>query len=82
MPIDLRMSLRRHYTTFLAVLVTGIVLIMAANATAPTAPTVDVYLNCLMSVAGMIATYVLAPPDPSRRGERDQRPGATGDEAR
>ncbi|WP_055717703.1 hypothetical protein [Streptomyces torulosus] len=79
MPIDLRMSLRRHYTTFLAVLVTGIVLIMAVNGTAPT---MDVYLNCLMSVAGMIATYVLAPPDPSRPGDRDQRPGATGDETR
>jgi hypothetical protein len=79
MPIDLRMSLRRHYTTFLAVLVTGIVLIMAVNGTAPT---MDVYLNCLLNVAGMIAAYVLAPPDPSRPGDRDQRPGATGDEAR
>ncbi|MGJ5826694.1 hypothetical protein [Streptomyces ossamyceticus] len=79
MPIDLRMSLRRHYTTFLAVLVTGIVLIMAVNGTAPT---MDVYLNCLMSVAGMIAAYALAPPDPSQPGDRDQRPGATGDEAR
>ncbi|MEU6800012.1 hypothetical protein [Streptomyces neyagawaensis] len=79
MSIDLRMSLRRHYTTFLAVLVTGIVLIMAVNGTAPT---LDVYLNCLMSVAGMIAAYVLAPLDSSRSGDRDGQADATGDEAR
>ncbi|WP_329254480.1 hypothetical protein OG223_28445 [Streptomyces sp. NBC_01478] len=78
MPIDLRMSLRRHYMTFLAVLVTGIVLIMAVNGTAQ--PT-EVYLNCLLAVAGLVSGYALAPPEASRPGDPDQRPGVTESEA-
>ncbi|GGN02745.1 hypothetical protein [Streptomyces fuscichromogenes] len=79
MPIDLRMSLRRHYVTFLAVLVTGIVLIMAVNGAAQST---EVYLHCLLGVGGLIATYALTPPEPSRPSDPDQRPGMTEREIR
>ncbi|MEU8028668.1 hypothetical protein [Streptomyces sp. NPDC049099] len=78
MPIDLRMSLRRHYVTFLAVLVTGIVLIMAVNGTAQST---EVYLHGLLGVGGLIAGYVLTPPEPSRPGDPDERPGVAEGEA-
>ncbi|AOR34624.1 hypothetical protein BFF78_29440 [Streptomyces fodineus] len=78
MPIDLRLSLRRHYMTFLAVLVTGIVLIMAVNGTAQST---ELYLHCFLGVGGLIAGYALAPPEPSRPGDPDQRPGVTESEA-
>jgi hypothetical protein len=78
MPIDLRMSLRRHYMTFLAVLVTGIVLITAVNGTAQST---EVYLNCLLGVGGLVAGYALAPPEPSRPGDPDQWPGVAESEA-
>ncbi|MFD4507298.1 hypothetical protein [Streptomyces sp. NPDC058457] len=79
MPIDLRMSLRRHYVTFLAVLVTGIVLIMAVYGTTRST---EVYLHCLLGVAGLIAGYALAPPESPLPGDPDQRPGAAEREAR
>lgn len=72
MPIDLRKSLRRHYTAFLAVLVTGIVLIMAVNGPTYAA---ELYINSLLGVAGLIAGYVLAPPDPSRPTVPETGPG-------
>ena len=78
MPIDLRMSLRRHYMTFLAVLVTGIVLIMAVNGTAQST---EVYLDCLLGVGGLVAGYALAPSEPSRPGNPDLRPGVAESEA-
>lgn len=78
MPIDLRMSLRRHYVTFLAVLVTGIVLIMAVNGTAHST---EVYLNCLLGVGSLVAGYALALPEPSRPDDPDQRPGVAESEA-
>ncbi|MGW1982365.1 hypothetical protein ACWCPJ_07880 [Streptomyces collinus] len=82
MPIDLRTSLRHHYMTFLAVLVTGIVLITAVNGITPST---QLYLDCLLGVGGLLAGYVLAPPDPSRPGDAAQpsdaarRPGRIGD---
>jgi hypothetical protein len=78
MPIDPRMSLRRHYMTFLAVLVTGIVLIMVVNGTAQST---GVYLDCLLGVGGLVAGYALAPPEPSRPGDPEGRSGVAESEA-
>ncbi|KUN89825.1 hypothetical protein AQJ66_01755 [Streptomyces bungoensis] len=66
MPIDLRVSLRRHYVTFLAVLVTGIVLIMGINGAGQSTA---LYLDCLLGVAGLLAGYALAPPERSGPGD-------------
>lgn len=58
MPIDFAASLRRHYVTFLAVLVIGIILIIMRHGTSRSAA---VYLDCVLGVAGLISGYVLAP---------------------
>jgi hypothetical protein len=78
MPIDLRVSLRRHYMTFLAVLVTGIVLIMAVNGTAQST---EAYLHGLLGVGSLVAGYALAPPEPSRPGDPEGRSGVAESEA-
>ncbi|MFF9156124.1 hypothetical protein ACF1AB_28295 [Streptomyces sp. NPDC014846] len=79
MPIDLRTSLRHHYMTFLAVLVTAIVLITAVNGITPST---QLYLDCLLGVGGLLAGYVLAPPEPSRPGDPAQPSGPAESAAR
>ncbi|MEU1074719.1 MULTISPECIES: hypothetical protein [unclassified Streptomyces] len=58
MSIDFAGSLRRHYSSFLAVLVTGVVLIIAWGGTSPSTA---VGLNCVLGVAGLVSAYALAP---------------------
>ncbi|MFI1567192.1 hypothetical protein ACH4ZX_29805 [Streptomyces sp. NPDC020490] len=58
MLIDFAASLRRHYLTFLAVLVIGVVLVIACHG--PSQSTA-VYVDCVLGVAGLIGTYALAP---------------------
>lgn len=58
MPSDVAGSLRRPYSAFLAVLVTGVVLIIAGGGTSPYTA---VCLDGLFGVAGLISAYALAP---------------------
>lgn len=69
MPIDFAASLRRHYLTFLAVLVVGVVLIIACHGTPQSAA---LYVDCALGVAGLVSAYALAPAAPpgGRRGGR------------
>ncbi|WHM40723.1 hypothetical protein [Streptomyces sp. BPTC-684] len=62
MPIDFAASLRRHYSTFLAVLVTGVVLIIARGGTSQSTV---IALDCALGVARLVSGYVLAPAPPS-----------------
>ncbi|MFD9564227.1 hypothetical protein [Streptomyces sp. NPDC059994] len=62
MPIDFAASLRRHYLTFLAVLVIGVVLIIVLGGTSP--PTA-IALDCALGVAKLVSGYALAPAAPS-----------------
>lgn len=61
MPIDFATSLRRHYLTFLAVLVIGIVLISVCDGGSGAAA---FYVDCALGVAGLLSVYALAPGAP------------------
>ncbi|MFC5632338.1 hypothetical protein ACFPZJ_00720 [Streptomyces bullii] len=53
--------LHRHYAAFLAVLVTGVVLITAGQ---EVSESTALYVECLLGVAGLLTSYVLTPPTP------------------
>lgn len=61
MPFSLRGVLHRHYATFLAVLVTGVVLIAAGGGASESTA---LYVECLLGVAGLLTSYALTPPAP------------------
>ncbi|MEU4346115.1 hypothetical protein [Streptomyces sp. NPDC023838] len=61
MSLDVAVSLRRHYSTFLAVLVTGVVLIIACGGTSLFTATC---LECVFAVTNLISAYALAPEGP------------------
>ncbi|MFK8909069.1 hypothetical protein [Streptomyces sp. YS-3] len=62
MSMDIAGSLRRHYSTFLAVLVTGVILITLGGGTSPYT---TIWLNCVLGVASLVSAYALAPAPPS-----------------
>ncbi|WP_371649259.1 MULTISPECIES: hypothetical protein [unclassified Streptomyces] len=62
MPIDFATSLRRHYLTFLAVLVIGVVLIIARGGTSQSTA---IALDCVLGLAKLVSGYVLAPAPPA-----------------
>ncbi|MBE4736847.1 MULTISPECIES: hypothetical protein [Streptomyces] len=57
--MDFAASLRRHYVTFLAVLVIGIVLIIVCDGGSGAAA---LYVDCALGAAGLLSVYALAPP--------------------
>ena len=59
MHITFRTVLHGHYMTFVAILVTGMILIIAGTRNSG----VDVDLpDCMLGVAGLLAAYALAAP--------------------
>ncbi|MBZ3907174.1 hypothetical protein [Streptomyces griseiscabiei] len=67
MPIDVAVSLRHHYLTFLAVLVTGVVLILVCDGASRSTA---VYVDCALGVASLLGAYALAPAPPPDRPRR------------
>ncbi|MFI0774829.1 hypothetical protein [Streptomyces sp. NPDC021212] len=62
MHITFRNVLHDHYLAFLAILVIGIVLIIAGNGISEST---SIYLHCALGIAGLVTAYVLAaPPGP------------------
>ncbi|MEU9268647.1 hypothetical protein AB0E04_24795 [Streptomyces sp. NPDC048251] len=62
MRISFRAVLHDHYMGFLAILVTGVILIIAGNGISEST---SIYLDCVLGVAGLVAAYALtAPPGP------------------
>lgn len=66
MHITFRNVLHDHYMAFLAILVIGIILIIAGNGISEST---SIYLNCVLGVAGLVTAYALAaPPGPHIQG--------------
>lgn len=59
MHITYRTVLHGHYMTFVAILVTGMILIIAENGISEST---SIYLDCMLGVAGLLAAYALAAP--------------------
>jgi hypothetical protein len=57
--ITFRTVLHGHYMTFVAILVTGMILIIAGNGISEST---SIYLDCMLGVAGLLAAYALAAP--------------------
>ena len=70
-PVDLAASLRRQYPTFLAVLVSGVILIIALGGTSPAAA---LSVDCALGVAGLMSGWAWAPA-------RDRVPAPAGGRA-
>ncbi|WP_314218849.1 hypothetical protein [Streptomyces zaehneri] len=62
MGIGFRSVVHDHYMGFLAILVIGVILIIAGNGISQST---SIYLDCALGVAGLVAAYALtAPPGP------------------
>ncbi|MFG3166490.1 hypothetical protein [Streptomyces sp. NPDC048200] len=69
----LSVAFRRYFVMFVAILVTGIILIMTSNGfTEATA----IYLDCLMGLAALMSDYLLAVPQPPSSDPRGDGRGS------